>query len=104
MVALVERINANGQLINGIGTQMHLSAGGSSGALVALTALASAGTEVAITKLDITGASASDYTTIVDACLSISACVSITSCSTPLLFDSNYQRKAPYTAVISDLS
>ncbi|KAK0196344.1 hypothetical protein F5146DRAFT_1129101 [Armillaria mellea] len=38
-----------------------------------------AGTDVAITELDIASASASDYTTVVDACLSNSACVLITS-------------------------
>jgi endo-1,4-beta-xylanase len=79
MVNLVKRINANGKLIDGIGTQMHLSAGGAGGAQAALTALAATGLEVAITELDIAGASANDYTTVLKACLATPNCVSITS-------------------------
>ncbi|KAF9009451.1 putative xylanase, partial [Cyathus striatus] len=116
MVNLVKRVNGNGKIIDGIGTQMHLEANGAGGAQAALTALAGAGSvEVAITELDIKGASSNDYTTVTKACLAVSACVSITSWgvsdtnswrsgNTPLLFDGNYRPKAAYNAVISALS
>ncbi|KAF5358093.1 hypothetical protein D9756_001973 [Leucocoprinus leucothites] len=114
MVGLVGRVNSGGKLIDGIGTQMHLGAGGAGGAQAALSALASTGLEVAITELDIAGASSNDYTTVVNACLNTPQCVSITtwgvsdanswrSGDSPLLWDSNYQPKAAYNAVIQDL-
>lgn len=50
LVNLVKQINGSGtKLIDGIGTQMHLSAGGAGGAQAALQLAASAGVEVAIT-------------------------------------------------------
>ncbi|CAA7265360.1 unnamed protein product [Cyclocybe aegerita] len=111
MVALVKLINASKRFIEGVGTQMHLSAGG---VQAALTALASTGLEVAFTELDIAGAAATDYVTVVRACLNTPAYVSVTSwgvsdanswraSSTPLLFDSNYKPKAAYNAVLSAL-
>ncbi|KAF8998671.1 hypothetical protein BDQ17DRAFT_1543905 [Cyathus striatus] len=72
LFSLVKRINSAGQLIDGIGTQVHLSAGGAGGVQAALTALAGAGTEVAITELDMAGAAASDCATVVKACLATS--------------------------------
>ncbi|KAF9557734.1 glycoside hydrolase family 10 and carbohydrate-binding module family 1 protein [Agrocybe pediades] len=112
MVALVKRVNSGGNIIDGIGTQMHLGAGGAGGASAALTALASTGLDVAITELDIAGAASNDYTTVVKACLAQSKCVTITtwgvsdanswrSSSTPLLWDNNYKPKAAYTAVLN---
>ncbi|KDR81861.1 hypothetical protein GALMADRAFT_221732 [Galerina marginata CBS 339.88] len=114
MVALVKRVNAASKYIDAIGTQMHLSAGGAGGAQAALTALASTGLDVAITELDIAGAAANDYVAVVKACLATPQCVSVTSwgvsdvnswraSTTPLLFDTNYQPKAAYTAVLNTL-
>ncbi|KAF8919241.1 glycoside hydrolase superfamily [Mucidula mucida] len=116
MIALVKRINSAETVIDAIGTQMHLDAGGASDAQAALTALASSGvSEVAITELDIAGASPADYTAVVEACLAVPQCAAITSWGvsdinswrtgvTPDLFDSDYQPKPAYEAVIAALT
>jgi endo-1,4-beta-xylanase len=49
LVRLVGRINSGTKLIDGIGTQAHLPAGGAGGFQAALQALAATGLEVAIT-------------------------------------------------------
>ena len=54
-----------------------LQAGGSSGVQAALTALASAGTEVAITELDIPGKPVPDYKNVIKACVSVPSCVGV---------------------------
>src|ERR1700748_454309 len=61
IVNLVRAVNNQGtKLIDGIGTQTHLNAGGASVVQVGFTALAGSGVDVAITELDIAGASTHD--------------------------------------------
>ncbi|KAG8740308.1 Endo-1,4-beta-xylanase F3, partial [Ceratobasidium sp. 428] len=78
LVNLVNRQKAAGTPIDGIGTQAHLSSGGSGGVQAALQKLASTGCDVAITELDIAGAPSNDYSTVVKACLNTPKCVGIT--------------------------
>jgi endo-1,4-beta-xylanase len=117
LLNLVKSLNSQYPgLIDGIGTQTHLSAGGGSSVAAAVSALAAANVDVAITELDIRGASNSDYTAVVNACLNNARCVSITSWGVSdkdswiqgvsggvLLYDSNFQPKGAYNAVMSAL-
>ncbi|MGW7520064.1 endo-1,4-beta-xylanase [Streptomyces sp. NPDC054796] len=82
-----------------------------------LQRFADLGVDVQITELDIEGsgtAQADNYRRVVQACLAVSRCTGITvwgvtdkyswrASGTPLLFDSNYNKKPAYNAVLTAL-
>lgn len=117
LIAKVKSWVAEGIPIDGIGSQSHLQSSSfptSSGSAAGLKAVCAVVDECAITELDIAGAAASDYETVVNACLNEPKCVGITewgvrdtdswrASSTPLLFDASYSAKAAYTAIIGIL-
>jgi len=113
LAAKVKEWIAAGVPIDGIGSQSHLSS--SSGTADALKALAAVAPEVAITELDIAGASAADYQAVTQACLDLDNCVGITVWGVsdgqswrpdenPLLFDASFQPKEAYTSLATFLS
>ena len=115
MVANVRKWIAAGIPIDGIGTQGHLQSGQGNALAQAISALAATGVkEVAVTELDIQNNNANDYAAVTRGCLAVKSCVGITVWGVrdqdswrpqgnPLLFDSGFNPKANYQAIVQAL-
>ncbi|HEX6353026.1 endo-1,4-beta-xylanase [Actinophytocola sp.] len=118
--ALVQDFRNRGVPIDCVGFQSHFNGASPvpGNYQQNLQRFANLGVDVQITELDIEGsgtAQANNYRNVVNACLAVSRCTGITVWGipdhyswrpngTPLLFDSNYNKKAAYTAVLNALN
>nr|WP_044388623.1 endo-1,4-beta-xylanase [Streptomyces cyaneogriseus] len=116
---MVKDFKARGVPIDCVGFQSHFNSASPvpSDYQANLQRFADLGVEVQITELDIEGSGtsqATSYGNVVKACLAVTRCTGITvwgitdkyswrASGTPLLFDSNYNKKPAYTAVLSAL-
>ncbi|MEU6414060.1 endo-1,4-beta-xylanase [Microbispora sp. NPDC046933] len=114
---MVKDFKQRGVPIDCVGLQGHFNSGSAynSNFRTTLQSFAALGVDVAITELDVEGASATTYANIVNDCLAVSRCVGITtwgvrdsdswrSSQTPLLFDGDGNKKPAYTAVLDALN
>ncbi|MEV5882029.1 endo-1,4-beta-xylanase [Streptomyces sp. NPDC052020] len=116
---MVKDFKARGVPIDCVGFQSHFNSASPvpSDYQANLQRFADLGVEVQITELDIEGSGtsqATSYGNVVKACLAVTRCTGITvwgitdkyswrASGTPLLFDSNYNKKPAYAAVLSAL-
>ncbi|MFE0356093.1 endo-1,4-beta-xylanase [Streptomyces nigra] len=117
MYNMVKDFKSRGVPIDCVGFQSHFNAGSpyDSNFRTTLQNFAALGVDVAVTELDIQGASSSTYAAVVNDCLAVSRCLGVTvwgvrdsdswrASDTPLLFNNDGSKKAAYSAVLNALN
>ncbi|MEU1123894.1 endo-1,4-beta-xylanase [Streptomyces sp. NPDC005899] len=117
MYAMVRDFKQRGVPIDCVGFQSHFNNDSpyNSNFRTTLQSFAALGVDVAITELDIQGASGTTYANVTNDCLAVPRCLGITvwgvrdtdswrSEHTPLLFNGDGSKKAAYTSVLNALN
>ncbi|MFI5567319.1 endo-1,4-beta-xylanase [Streptomyces sp. NPDC051740] len=117
MYNMVRDFKSRGVPIDCVGFQSHFNSGSpyNSNFRTTLQNFAALGVDVAVTELDIQGASSTTYANVVNDCLAVSRCLGVTvwgvrdsdswrSGDTPLLFNNDGSKKPAYTAVLNALN
>ncbi|MEU0023277.1 endo-1,4-beta-xylanase [Streptomyces rochei] len=117
MYNMVRDFKQRGVPIDCVGFQSHFNSGSpyNSNFRTTLQNFAALGVDVAVTELDIQGASPTTYANVVNDCLAVSRCLGVTvwgvrdmdswrSGDTPLLFNNDGSKKPAYTSVLNALN
>lgn len=117
MYAMVRDFKQRGVPIDCVGFQSHFNNDSpyNSNFRTTLQSFAALGVDVAVTELDIQGASATTYANVTNDCLAVPRCLGITvwgvrdtdswrSEQSPLLFDGNGNKKPAYASVLNALN
>ncbi|GHJ48972.1 beta-xylanase [Catellatospora sp. TT07R-123] len=114
---MIQDFKSRGVPIDCVGLQTHFTGGSSlpGNFQTTLSSFAALGVDVALTEVDVTNASTSQYSGLTQACMNVSRCIGITvwgvrdsdswrSSESPLLFDGSGSKKSAYTSVLSALN
>ncbi len=114
---MVQDFKSRGVPIDCVGLQTHFTGGSSlpSNFQTTLSSFAALGVDVALTEVDVTNASTTQYQGLTQACMNVPRCVGITvwgvrdsdswrSGEAPLLFDGSGNKKPAYNAVLTVLN
>ncbi|MEV0026471.1 endo-1,4-beta-xylanase [Streptomyces atroolivaceus] len=117
MYSMVRDFKQRGVPIDCVGFQAHFNSGSpyNSNFRTTLQNFAALGVDVAVTELDIQGASPTTYANVTNDCLAVERCLGVTVWGvrdsdswraehTPLLFNNDGSKKAAYSAVLNALN
>ncbi|WP_435827594.1 endo-1,4-beta-xylanase [Actinoplanes philippinensis] len=114
---MIRDFKSRGVPIDCVGLQTHFTGGSSlpGNFQTTLSSFAALGVDVALTEVDVTNSSASQYQGLTQACMNVPRCIGITTwgirdsdswrgSENPLLFDRNSNPKAAYGSVLNALN